>query len=309
MVQVNFECSNLMAKRTLKVLCLAALFLLPRSSLESQTVLEPLLRDPSRAEWNSLSRFSDTLTREAFEQRLREVFDPFHGLDAFLQITNNSVKVFAAPGREQLVEVRFASSPDKVKGPPEFRTVSEISRRLASKPSAGLRLVIEPADIGGKWGGWDDRSTFYRGCGRIEEGDLNLTVAKILERDLQLLGAKVFLTRRSAEPVAAYDPQKLDEETREILARQSYTLPPAFYERVRSLPANSQRRFQIAKEVLFAKVIEQRARAAEVRRHFMPDLTIVLQHDASPASARGRLVGVNRISFSSMGLISQRAEK
>jgi hypothetical protein len=25
------------------------------------------------------------------------------------------------------------------------------------------------------------------------------------------------LTRQSAEPVAAYDPQKLDEETREIL--------------------------------------------------------------------------------------------
>ena len=73
-----------MNQRILRVLCLAALFLLPRSPLKSQTILEPLLRDPSRAEWSSLSRFSDTLTREAFEQRLREVFDPFHGLDAFL---------------------------------------------------------------------------------------------------------------------------------------------------------------------------------------------------------------------------------
>jgi hypothetical protein len=108
-----------------------------------------LLRDPGGAEWSALSRFNETLTREAFEQRLREVFDPFHGLDAFLQITNNSVKVFAAPGREQLAEVRFASSPDQVKGPPEFRTVSEIARRSAAKPLAGLRLVIEPADIGG----------------------------------------------------------------------------------------------------------------------------------------------------------------
>jgi hypothetical protein len=138
-----------MNQRVLKVLCLAALLLLPRSSLKSQTILEPLLRDPGRAEWSALSRFNETLTREAFEQRLREVFDPFHGLDAFLQITNNSVKVFAAPGREQLAEVRFASSPDKVKGPPEFRTVSEIARRSAAKPLAGLRLVIEPADIGG----------------------------------------------------------------------------------------------------------------------------------------------------------------
>jgi hypothetical protein len=31
-----------------------------------------------------------------------------------------------------------------------------------------------------------------------------------------------------------------------------------------------------AKEVLFAKVIEQRARAAEVQRHLKPDLTVAL---------------------------------
>jgi hypothetical protein len=158
-------------------------------------------------------------------------------------------------------------------------------------------VAIEPADIGGKWGDWDDRSTFYPGYGRIEEGDLNLTVAKILERNLQQLGAKVFLTRHSAEPVAGYDPLKLDQETREILARQSYTLPPAFYERARNLPTNSERRFQVAREVLFAKVIEQRARAAEVQRYFKPDLTIVLQHDASPKSAGGGLAGVNRNIF------------
>ena len=78
-----------MDHRILKVLCLAALFLLPASSIESQTVLEPLLRDPSRAEWSSLSRFSQTVTRGEFEQRLREVFDPFHGLGPFLQIANS----------------------------------------------------------------------------------------------------------------------------------------------------------------------------------------------------------------------------
>jgi hypothetical protein len=87
----------------LKVLCVGALFLLLTSSLESQTVLEPLLRDPSRAEWTTLSRFSETLTRGEFEQRLNEVFDPFHGLGPFLQITDRSVKVFAFPGREHLV--------------------------------------------------------------------------------------------------------------------------------------------------------------------------------------------------------------
>jgi hypothetical protein len=53
--------------------------------------------------------------------------------------------------------------------------------------------------------------------------------------------------------------------------------------------------FQVAKEVLFAKVIEQRARAAEAQRHFKPDLTIVLQYDASPASVRDGLAKVEHI--------------
>ncbi|MBV8378050.1 MAG: N-acetylmuramoyl-L-alanine amidase [Verrucomicrobia bacterium] len=239
-----------------------------------------------------------------------EVFDPFHALGPFLQITDSSVRVFAAPGRDELVEVRFASSPQQAKRPPvTFRTVSEISRRSAFKPLAGLRLVIEPADIGGKWGGWDDRSTFYRGYGRIQEGDLNLTVAKLLQQNLRQLGAKVFLTRSSAEPVATYDPHRLDEETREILARQIYTMPPAFYERTRNVPKNSERWFAIAKEVLFAKVIEQRSRAAKVRRYFKPDLTIVLQHDASPESARGGLVAFNRNIFFVSGAYQARELK
>ncbi|MGA7125826.1 MAG: hypothetical protein WBZ19_05940, partial [Chthoniobacterales bacterium] len=80
-------------------------------------------------------------------------------------------------------------------------------------------------------------------------------------------------------------------------AYQNYTLPPAFYQRAANLPKNSERRFEIAKEVLFTKVIEQRARAAEVQRHFKPDLTIVLQHDASPASGRGRLAALIETSF------------
>jgi hypothetical protein len=170
--------------RIFRLFCVVALFLFPTPFVESQTLLQPLLRDPSSGDWKSLSRFSGTLTRADFERRLG-VFDPFHGLTPFLELSDSSVKVFAAPGRDQLVEVRFASSAEKAKRlSAEFRTVSAFSRRSASKPSATLRVVIEPADIGGRWGEWDDRSTFYRGYGRIQEGDLNLTVAKILERDL-----------------------------------------------------------------------------------------------------------------------------
>ncbi|HYY28869.1 MAG TPA: hypothetical protein VE860_13025, partial [Chthoniobacterales bacterium] len=121
-----------MDDRILKLFCVVALFLVPTSLLQSQTLLQPLLRDPSRGDWNSLGRFRGTLTRAEFEQRL-EVFDPFHGLTPFLAISDSSVRIFAAPGQDQLVEVRFASSSERVKRPPvEFRSVNEFARRSAS---------------------------------------------------------------------------------------------------------------------------------------------------------------------------------
>jgi len=80
------------------------------------------------------------------------------GLNLFLQITDNSVKVLAAPGGAELVEVSFASSPEKVKPPPvAFRFPSEIPRHSTSRTLAGLRFVIEPADIA--FGGWQKRSS------------------------------------------------------------------------------------------------------------------------------------------------------
>jgi N-acetylmuramoyl-L-alanine amidase len=266
--------------------------------VKAQTLSEPLLRDPSRAEWNSLARFNRTLTRAEFEDRLNRVFDPFRGLTAFLQVTDHSVKVFAASSRDPLVEIQFARSGNGVQRPPVvFRQPSAFAHSGGGRPLAGLRVVIEPADIGGEWGGWDDRSTLYRGYGRIQEGDLNLTVAKELRQRLRLLGATVFLTRETAEPVAPYNPQQLDRDTRETLSRQMYTFPPAYYQRSRGIARNSERGFQVAREVLFAKVIEQRARAAKVQRQFKPDITIVIQHDASPSSGRSRLTSVNRNIF------------
>jgi hypothetical protein len=282
----------------LRAIWFSIFFLFRGGWVEAQTLSEPLLRDPSRADWSSLARFNRTLTRAEFEDRLNRVFDPFHGLRAFLQITDDYAKVFSAPGGEQLVQIQFARSGSGIqRSPVSFRGPAQFGRASGGRPLAGVRVVVEPADIGGEWGGWDDRSTFYRGYGRLQEGDLNLTVAKVLRQKLRLLGAAVFLTRESAEPVAPYNAQRLDRDTRETLSRQMYTFPPAYYQRSRGLPKNSERRFQVAKEVLFAKVIEQRARATKVQRQFKPDITIVLQHDASPSSGRGRLTGVNRNIF------------
>jgi N-acetylmuramoyl-L-alanine amidase len=260
--------------------------------------LDPLLQDPQMRDWQSLTQYSRTLSREEFEARLRTVFDPAGGLAPFLLITNESVRILSAPRGSELSRIEFAPSPGAARKPPvSFRQPTEFRNNGESRPLSGLRVVIEPADIGGKWGDWDDRSTLYRGYGRIQEGDLNLTVAKILRSRLKGLGATVFLTRETTEPVAEFNPANLESDTREVLAHHLYVMPPAYYERAGRLSKNSPQHFQVAKEVLFAKVLEQRARAEEVRRHFKPDITIVLQHDASPSSRGSRLTSVGRNIF------------
>ena len=69
---------------------------------------DALLHDPSREEWTMLHRFDGTLTREQFEARLRDVFDPFDGLTPFLQITDRGVVVFSSPKHSGIPVAKIA---------------------------------------------------------------------------------------------------------------------------------------------------------------------------------------------------------
>jgi N-acetylmuramoyl-L-alanine amidase len=264
--------------------------------------IKALISDPSSRDWQGLRRFDSILTRKEFEESLAQVFDPDHGLDPFLHITDQGVTVFAQSGQRGSPLATIAFAPDvgsvrpmsqSYRRPQEWRKLSG----SAHHPLDGLRLAIEPADIGGDWGVLEDRSTYYPHYGRIQEGDINLVVAKILRDQLESLGAQVYLVRQDCEPVADFRPSDIRDEVRDILAHKRYLLPEAFFHRVGNLAPDSPRYQQIAAEVLFTKTFETRARAKEVQAHFKPDMTIVLQHNATPASINGGLAPSNRNIF------------
>jgi hypothetical protein len=267
----------------------------------SETVRE-LLRDPSAAEWRDLARFNGTLTRADFEARLEAVFDPGHGLLPYIRTTSAGVAVYAQPGPRgaPLVDIQFAppNSPRRPL-PVEFRTPPAFKRESAPPrpfPLQGLRIVIDPADIGGRWARMEDRSVNFRGYGLINEGDLNLLVARLLRERLQRLGARVFLVRDRSEPVVALRPEEVLGETETLLRQRPALFGEAFRHRIRTEPPGYDR-LHIAAEILVTKALETRARAALVRRNFPADLTIVLQHNATAESAEGGLTPVNRNIF------------
>jgi len=86
-----------------------------------------------------------------------------------------------------------------------WRSSSEISSSPHS-PLSGLRVVIDPGHIGGKWASREGR-LFVSPCGvQIAEGDMTLRVAIILKKMLTSAGAKVSLTRYGHSPLNGDDP-------------------------------------------------------------------------------------------------------
>jgi len=262
-------------------------------------VIRELLRDPSAAEWHSLSRFDGTLTLADFESRLDTIYDPGHGLRPYMRITSGGVSIFGGAGRREppLAEIRFAPPGSPPRPPPvAYRAPSAFAVAVGAQPLQGLRVAIEPADIGGRWARMEDRSVEFRGYGLINEGDLNLVVAKLLRDRLAGLGARVFLVRDRAEPVVALRPSDVLAETGILLGERPTLFQDAFRHRIQAAPPGSDR-LEIAAEILLTKALETRARADLLRRRFQPDITIVLQHNATAESTEGRLTPINRNIF------------
>ena len=190
-----------------KFLCFLSAALVAGSLATACASVHPgdLLKDPTAEEWAELSKPASPLTRAEFEERLKTIFDPTGGLAPFLKITDHLVEVFSTPKQEiSIATIPFAatSQPDP---PKSFAPQPSLLHLGTSPPLAGLKVAIDPADIGGAWGSMEDRSTLYPGFGLIQEGDLNLLVSKVLSKRLKELGADVFVTRENSEPVYKLD--------------------------------------------------------------------------------------------------------
>ncbi|PWU05932.1 MAG: hypothetical protein C5B47_08275 [Verrucomicrobia bacterium] len=260
-----------------------------------------ILAPPDPAAWKTLEQYAGTLTRSEFEHRLHSVFDPTGAIYPFLTVEDKSVKIY--PDRSKtglpLAEVPFATQDYRRPAPAAFRNPAEIQNAAApvTKPLAGLRVVVDPADIGGAWARMENRSQTYKGFGELREGDCNLLVAKVLTEKLEALGAKVFLTHATPEPVSGLKPEDLLEPAAAFLAERPTLLPKAFFDRAQGLSKKHPKTVKIAAETLLTKTVEARARAEKVRHEFRPDITLVLQHDATPRSRRGGFARGNRNVF------------
>lgn len=259
-------------------------YLLPKNVLEA----------PEEA-WDYLKRYDKCLTRAEFTRLLHDFFDPCGQLANYMTITDTEARFFV--NKQKLDPpchiLQFAQKQDprpsfsrSYRKPEEFRALSK------TKPLEGLRVAIDPADIGGTWGPIEERSVLYRNYGRLQEGDLNLINAKLIRDKLVELGAEVCLSHEKPEPVMTGEPKDLMEIAKAMLNRDPNCIPVAYKQKSRHL--TPPKRLQVACEILFTKTFETRARVQKIHETFQPDITIVLQYNATQGSGRGRLAKLNR---------------
>jgi len=226
-------------------------------------------------DWSVLDVYQESITREEFVYLLRHCYARSPGEYApFIRIEEDRALVLRQSNFREAgwYEIRFRTGRPVPSHPPVYwRRPLDLPDLPpnTSRPLEGLRVAIDPGHIGGEWVRWDDRH-FRIGKDTIEvrEGEMALKVAKILERDLALLGASVQLTRRTNDPVTHERVETLRDEARLFLQRRG------------RVPATGL--VESTAKAMFAISSEIRARADLVNEQFRPDVALCLHFDASP---------------------------
>lgn len=259
--------------------CFASLLTtLPGTSAEEDPAAPPpiLARLGSVPDWSRLDPYQSTMTREEFVHLLRHCYarKPEEA-DPVIRIETDRALILKQSNLPEAgwYDLRFKTdSPLPAKGPDYWKSPLEVADLPANstRPLEGLRIAVDPGHIGGKWVTWDDRHFKLGGADTLEvrEGEMTLQVAKILRRDLTLLGAEVFLTRETNDPVTKERVETLQDEARAYVARRG------------QVPSNAL--IASTAKAMFAISSEIRARGDLINDTIRPDLALCLHFDASP---------------------------
>lgn len=231
--------------------------------------LTPLAPPP---DWASLDKFQQTITRAEFERLLTKVYAPHGAWEDYFTLDDNHVTVVTAPG-EKPFRLNFAPDAASAKPVPRYwRGRSGIPRR--GKPLSGLHITLDPGHLGGEWARMEERWFQIGEHQPVTEGDMTLRTARLLQQELERLGAKVTMTRHSSSPATSLRPAKLQRAAVASLNDQGRNPTPDAVRR--------------ESERLFYRTGEIRARADLVNHRLKPDLVLALHFNAegwgNPAS-------------------------
>ena len=260
----------------------ATLILLLLATAAPGQKLTPLAEAP---DWSSLEKFQRTITKAEFTRLLTQVYAPRGAWQEFFTIADDHATIVTSPGRPPY---RLDFAPDAANAKPVPRYWN------ANRSLRGLRIALDPGHLGGEWSKMEER-WFQIGSNRpVIEGDMTLSVARLLKNELERSGAKVSLIRDSDRPATNLRPGKLKGSAVQSLREQGRSINPA------SIKSESER--------LFYRTGEIRARAKKVNQHLKPDLVLALHFNAESWGnpVRPTLTNLNHLHLLVSGCYSAR---
>jgi N-acetylmuramoyl-L-alanine amidase len=248
-------------------------------------------------DWTVFDKYHCTITRKEFCRLIDEIYNPSKTVYTYLNVTDEYVEFFSDKGKTQLdFTLWFATSDAKrVRSYPTFKTVEDLRelKNTKARPLEGVRIVIDPGHIGGKWAGMEERSVVWGKNAAIREGDKNLQVAKLIKARLEAAGAEIYMTHTTAEPVTPMRPKDFLEEAKtEVFKKNKVT-----EETAKPRKEYFQRLINLRAEFMFYRRAEIAQRADNIRNLFLPDLNICNHFNATEDSGSGVIVKDNRHAF------------
>ena len=260
------------------------------SAVEDKPFLfSPLAEVP---EWRLLDVYQGTIGREEFLQRCQRVFDPSGALAKYLEVDEESVRVYRDVAKtEPLYTLRWATKAKEV----ESQRAVSFCLPDPEKPLRGQVICLDPGHIGGDWADIEERTFRIWRDRPVVEGEINLKTCRLLESRLRQAGAKVVWTHDGFTPTTALRPNDLYPEAIEYLLQD--------FQRRRTPRYSMNGLIRWNAELLFYRSAEIQARARRVNEELRPDFTLCLHYNAAPWGSRGRpsLRSVNRLVLFSHG--------
>lgn len=238
----------------------------------------PLGKEP---DWKRLEAFARCQTQQDLETALEEVYLERSRFP--LPWTVGTETLTVKTGRADLPEivVPLAKAGDQAAEPPRYwRRARELPRLEGRAPLSDLHIALDPGHIGGQYAQMEERFLSFQPGESIQEGDLTLLTARVLEEKLKALGAYVTLVRKEARPVTSQTPASLRHVALDTLRQAGFAQPKETYT---GLSGDAKLlTVQWQSEKLFYRVSEIQARAALVNEKIKPDVVVCLHFNAEP---------------------------
>lgn len=160
----------------------------------------------SSRNWDELEAYQGKVSEAFFVDSMDRIYAPNADWRPWLEVSSEGV---------------WIEKGDEIGGARMFLRFGDADPQpLEQNGLSGLRIALDPGHIGGEWGPIEERSFSVAGGPVVQEGDLTLQTAFRLADRLRGMGAEVFLTRESAEPVTDLRADDFAVEARLRLAKE-----------------------------------------------------------------------------------------